>query len=136
MLGAGSPVLTERRCCALCVLGWVTVLLTDLVLWFVPVFQVPVPQDHLKNKQDKTYVTSGLVETDNNQMWLPACVFYKGVCVCVYVCISAEAVMAFERRHQFTLQLFYFLQSIIHFLSELCFAPQRDSKLSSSQKAK
>lgn len=26
---------------------------TDLILWFVPVFQIPVPQDHLKNTRKK-----------------------------------------------------------------------------------
>ena len=56
---------------------WVTSLLTDLILWLVPVFQVPVPQDHLENKQE-TYVTSRLGETD-------ACV---RVCVCVCMCFQ------------------------------------------------
>lgn len=34
---------------------------TDLILWFVPVFQIPVPQDHLKNKKDTNCQSSCII---------------------------------------------------------------------------
>ncbi len=68
---------------------------TDLILWLVPVFQIPVPQDHLKNKRDTSTVSlmSSCV-CARQRRW--DTLYMEGAQALTYAPLSADWLMTFQ----------------------------------------